>query len=105
MSFDGQVDWKRIDTGPVWPFAIIGKPSVAAPAATPLAAPRNLRRDVVAAGFATAGAFVLRIMIPPRNGAFAAPIARARRALVKGAYVPLINCAENGRRHYSHALS
>src|SRR4030088_3337240 len=47
MSFDGQVDCQRMVMGPC-ALAIIGKPSVATPAAAPLAAARNLRRDVVA---------------------------------------------------------
>src|ERR1700712_906124 len=68
MSFDGHVDWKRIDTGLVWPFEIMGKPSVAAPAAAPVAALRNLRRDWGVLGAAAASDFVLRIMFPPKGG-------------------------------------
>src|SRR5215467_6373939 len=47
MSFEGQVDWKRKLIGPVWPFEIIGKPSVAAPAVAAAAPARNLRREAV----------------------------------------------------------
>src|SRR5215467_4301110 len=46
MSFEGQVDWKRKLIGPVWPFAIIGKPNVA-PAVAAAAPARNLRREAV----------------------------------------------------------
>jgi hypothetical protein len=47
MSFEGQVDWNRIDVGPVaaWPLPIIGNASAPAP----VAPARNLRR--VADGF------------------------------------------------------
>src|SRR5216684_5766796 len=46
MSFDGQVDCQRMLIGP-WAFAIIGKPSVAAPAVAAAAPARNLRREAV----------------------------------------------------------
>src|SRR5437879_578900 len=49
MSFDGQVDCQRMLIGPC-AFAIIGKPSVAAPAVAAAAPARNLRRED-AAGF------------------------------------------------------
>src|SRR3982750_4435408 len=63
MSFDGQVDCQRIEIGPVWPLAIIGKPSVAAPAMVPPAVRRKRRRDF---GCATADeADCLRVMDPP----------------------------------------
>ena len=45
MSFDGQVLCQRIVIGPVCALAIIGKPSVAAPAVAAAAPVRNLRRD------------------------------------------------------------
>ncbi len=45
MSFAGQVDCQRMLIGPVWPLAIIGKPSVAAPAVAAAAPARNLRRE------------------------------------------------------------
>ena len=65
MSFDGHVDCQRIEIGPC-AFAIIGKPNVAPPAATPVAAVRNLRREAIAAGFAAAEFWVLLVMRPPR---------------------------------------
>src|SRR6266850_8196301 len=46
MSFDGQVDCQRMLIGP-WAFAIIGKPSVAAPAVAAAAPARNFRREAV----------------------------------------------------------
>src|ERR1700704_3681390 len=46
MSFEGQVDFQRMLIGP-WAFAIIGKPSVAAPAVAAAAPARNLRREAV----------------------------------------------------------
>src|SRR6478736_6419940 len=51
MSFDGQVDWKRMLIGPVWPLAIIGKPRVAAPAVAAAAPVRNLRREAASVFF------------------------------------------------------
>src|SRR6188768_4242488 len=66
MSFAGHVDCQRIEIGPVCPLAIIGKPSVAAPAAAPVAAVRNLRRvGALSAGTAAAGNCGLRDMCPP----------------------------------------
>src|SRR5262252_3605568 len=50
MSFDGQVDWKRMLIGPVWPLAIMGKPSAAPVVATAAVRARNLRREA-ASGF------------------------------------------------------
>src|SRR6266581_2736196 len=44
MSFDGQVLCQRMLIGP-WAFAIIGKPSVAAPAVAAAAPAKNLRRE------------------------------------------------------------
>src|SRR6267378_6630986 len=46
MSFDGQVDCQRMLIGP-WALAIIGKPSVAAPAVAAAAPARNFRREAV----------------------------------------------------------
>src|SRR5258706_7407402 len=50
MSFAGHVDCQRMLIGPVWPLAIMGKPSVAAPAVAAAAPVRNLRR-APASGF------------------------------------------------------
>src|SRR6266545_6092407 len=73
MSFDGHVLCQRIAIGPC-AFAIIGKPSVAPAAATPVAPLRNLRRvGVIEAAAGVAAACGLRIMIPPKSG-------RSRRA-------------------------
>src|SRR5258707_15043286 len=47
MSFAGQVLCQRMLIGPAWPLAIMGKPSVAAPAAAAAAPARNLRREAV----------------------------------------------------------
>src|SRR5262245_30523287 len=102
MSFDGHVDCQRIEIGPVWPLAIIGKPSVAALAAAPVAALRNLRRDVVAAGLAAAGDFGLRVMSPPRCGALPRRSTGASRFLCFVALVPLVNTRP---RHYIGAVS
>src|SRR5712671_408169 len=44
MSLEGQVDCQRMLIGP-WAFAIIGKPSVAAPAVAAAAPAKNLRRE------------------------------------------------------------
>src|SRR4051812_15771088 len=44
MSLDGHVLWKRIVVGPCCPFAIIGKPSAAAPVVTPPTAFKKRRR-------------------------------------------------------------
>src|SRR5712671_2971384 len=46
MSLEGQVLCQRMLIGP-WAFAIIGKPSVAAPAVAAAAPARNLRREAV----------------------------------------------------------
>src|SRR6476659_6444181 len=43
MSFEGQVDWKRMLIGP-WALTIAGKPSVAAPVVAATAPVKNLRR-------------------------------------------------------------
>src|SRR5882762_8419280 len=51
MSFDGQVDCQRMLIGPAWPLAIMGKPSVAAPAVAAAAPARNLRREAVSIFF------------------------------------------------------
>src|SRR5207249_10172035 len=45
MSFDGQVLCQRMLIGPAGPLAIVGKPSVAAPAVAAAAPARNLRRE------------------------------------------------------------
>jgi hypothetical protein len=50
MSFEGQVLWKRMLIGPC-ALAIIGKPSVAAPAVAAAAPDRNLRREAIALSF------------------------------------------------------
>src|SRR5687767_206734 len=50
MSFCGQVLCQRIEIGPDWPLAIIGKPSTAAPPAA-TAALRTLRRDTLPLGW------------------------------------------------------
>src|SRR4030081_229823 len=47
MSLEGQVDCQRMLIGPAWPLAIMGKPSVAAPAVAAAAPARNLRREAV----------------------------------------------------------
>src|SRR5258707_15253631 len=47
MSFDGQVDCQRMLIGPAWPLAIMGKPSVAAPAVATAAPVKNLRPEAV----------------------------------------------------------
>src|SRR3977135_2069814 len=47
MSLEGQVDCQRMLGGPAWPLAIMGKPSVAAPAVAAAAPARNLRREAV----------------------------------------------------------
>src|SRR4051812_6719633 len=65
MSLDGQVDWNRMLIGPVWPFAIIGKPSVAAPATVPPAARRKPRRVAFFVGAPAGVAGCLRVMFPP----------------------------------------
>src|SRR6266567_3278288 len=72
MSFAGQVLWNLHTIG-ACDLAIIGKPSAAPPATTPLAAFRNLRRvPADERDLACAGVSDLRIMIPPKmNGVFA----------------------------------
>src|SRR5215831_11635768 len=66
MSFAGQVLCHRRLIGVTWPFAIIGKPSVAPAATAPDAAFRNLRRERVAPGASgIAGTDNLRVMFPP----------------------------------------
>src|SRR2546422_3134300 len=69
MSLVGQVLCQRMLIGPGWPLAIIGKPSVATPAAAPPAAVRNLRRDVVAALLRETVCFSLPDMIAPPESA------------------------------------
>src|SRR5438309_262184 len=78
MSFEGQVLCQRIEIGPVWPFAIIGKPRVAPAAATPEAAFRNLRRSAATplSTTLTLRDFDLRIMFPPSDLKGAAPDVR-----------------------------
>src|ERR1043165_3322270 len=46
MSFEGQVDWKRMLMGPC-ALTIAGKPSVAAPVVAATAPVRNLRRELL----------------------------------------------------------
>src|SRR5258706_15020307 len=67
MSLAGHVLWNRQTIG-VCDLAIIGKPSAALPATTPVAAFRNLRRvfAVVETGWAERD-FDLRAMAPPGN--------------------------------------
>src|SRR6266508_4763361 len=72
MSFDGHVLCQRIASGPC-AFAIIGKPSVAPAAATPVAPFRNLRRVRVMAPAAFIAAVCgLRMMLPPKLDGFRA---------------------------------
>src|SRR5215470_2887608 len=66
MSFAGHVLCQRMLIGVAWPFEIIGKPSVAPAAATPVAAFRNLRRERAALrASGNAGTENLRVMLPP----------------------------------------
>src|SRR6266536_3327391 len=68
MSLAGQVLWKRQTIG-ACDFAIIGKPSVVLPAATPDATFRNLRREPVCCerDSAFAGTSDFFVMTPPEN--------------------------------------
>src|SRR6185295_16772769 len=67
MSFVGHVDCQRIVIGPVCPFEIIGKPSVAPPATTAVALFRDFRRVTDAGGASgVAGMSAFCFMRPPR---------------------------------------
>src|SRR4029079_3923222 len=72
MSLDGHVLWKRMVVGPCCPFAIIGKPSAAAPVVTPPTALRKRRRVPVDACLDNLLPVLLALRVmraPPKFGA------------------------------------